>query len=671
MVVRQFQGVARPFRGMVVAHQFVQPSVTGTGGWLNLIVFEDGDEAHESDDEIAAAAAADSSSFAVGRDAVRLRDNAWHPHDGEWTEEADPDADLTPGALMLATEWGPLFRPVIVLARVAGMVFIKCPDTGQLHVVTPEGLAPFSDENIGAPLAAPVVDARAPALATLPPCPVDAWRCNQGSLDDDAHQGPQVLWGPHPRRPRGSHHDELFGWSECMGCRCKVRPSMYPLVCRGAQCPVTRGRMPLSAHNLKAWWCRPCLQHSPDIAHGEREDILTVPPHVDFAGEFRCPPCVATNMAGRQLALCGQRDRSLTELARRSILDGMHGGLEASGYTKYAGVMSRLTEFERQSGCCVLQSAPTDPPRAPTAMCWFLEWLYSKTVGRCGGKAKVGVIDQARAAVSFVAAARGVPNPGGSEQVKRVVRGIKKRIGLAVERVEPFRLALLLRLLLRASSQPPSFEQHRLLVAIVLSIFAFLRGHETIRLRWRHISVRGGRYPVIELRLLWCKQDVFQVGCIVIICCITKAGLDIQGLLEVYRGLYVAKFGAADPDDLVFPAAREGGLRGLWTTGEFLGAMRAALSDLKAQNEPLLRGRDVRDFTLKSCKRGGSCEATDANPDVNACFVHGWMSRRSIENLKKRCIAETYTDIEDASRHLARRYAVTYLMGSLRESLGV
>ena len=67
---------------------------------------------------------------------------------------------------------------------------------------------------------------------------------------------------------------------------------------------------------------------------------------------------------------------------------------------------------------------------------------------------------------------------------------------------------------------------------------------------------------------------------------------------------------------------------------------------------------------------GNACEATDANSDINACLVHGWISRRSTHNLKNRCMAETYTDLENAEKHPARRYAVTFLMGTPRASLG-
>ena len=274
--------------------------------------------------------------------------------------------------------------------------------------------------------------------------------------------------------------------------------------------------------------------------------------------------------------------------------------------------------------------------------------------------------------IAHVAAARGVLNPGASLVVRNALKEIKKRIGVAVDRVEPFRLNLLLRLVVHdVAAQTPSFQRSRLVCAIIVSIFALLRGHEATRLRWRHISVRAGDMPTILFRLLWCKQDVYQVGCDVVGCCVTKAGLDIAGYIRAYKAVYVSTFGAAHPDDLVFSSTHADDTRCVWPTGNFLIDLRAVLSEMQALNEPLLRGVSVLAFTLKSAKRGGSCKATDANSDINACLVHGWISRRSTQNLKNRCMAETYTDLEDAEKHPARRYAVTFLMGTPRAYLGL
>ena len=670
MVSRLFEGWANPFRGMLVGYEFVEPSAQMTGGWLSVIAFEDGDEMHASDDELAAAALADPASMACGAAAAAMRRHPWHPYGGDWTEEAEGGVECAPGVIMLTSAWGSVMRPIVLIRGVLGVQFVKCPVSGELAVLPTSSLRPFSDEDVGAPVV-PLCVPSAPA----PPAPawaVNSWRCNQGSARqrEVAAASLSLSLDPLGSRPRGSHHDHIRDWSTCYACSAPVTSSMFPLLCRGANCPVTGTRLPLAGHSLYAFWCRDCLQHDSTVARGEREELVEVPRHADFAGTFRCPVCVGSNLLGRPLALAVPADRTFTELTRRSILDQWHGSLEAASYSGYAGSMHRVRLFEKQSNLLVLQYAPSDPPVRADNMALMLEWLYAKTVGRCGGHAKVGLLDRTKSAIAHVAAARGVPNPGSALVVRNTIKGIKKRIGLAVDRVEPFRLNLLLRLLVYVAGQPPSFHQSRLVLAIIVSIFAFLRGHECIRLRWRHITVRGGDKPTILFRLLWCKQDVYQVGCDVIVCCVTKAGLDIAGYLLAYKALYVETFGSAHPDDLVFPSTRADGARCVWTTGDFLVDLRAILSAMQALNEPLLRGLSVLDFTLKSAKRGGSCEATDANSDVNACLVHGWVSRRTVTNLKGRCMAETYTDIEDAARHPARRYAVTFLMGTPRSYLG-
>ena len=70
-----------------------------------------------------------------------------------------------------------------------------------------------------------------------------------------------------------------------------------------------------------------------------------------------------------------------------------------------------------------------------------------------------------------------------------------------------------------------------------------------------------------------------------IVCAKTKAGLDIAGYIEAYRASYIAQFDAANPDDLVFPVPSPAGRR-LWSSGEFLGAFRGVLSEMKTAAEP-------------------------------------------------------------------------------------
>ena len=48
---------------------------------------------------------------------------------------------------------------------------------------------------------------------------------------------------------------------------------------------------------------------------------------------------------------------------------------------------------------------------------------------------------------------------------------------------------------------------------------------------------------------------------------------------------YIAQCGAANPDDLVFPVPSPGGRR-LGSSGEFLGAFRGLLSEMKTAAEP-------------------------------------------------------------------------------------
>ena len=668
MVSRLFVGHAQPFRGLLVGYDYVTPDRHVSGGWLAILAFEDGDEMHASDRELHEAHVSDPTSVVVGAETVALRARRLHPR-SDWTEEAEPGAEAGPGVVMLTDRWGLLWRPVVIVRGFMGVQFVKCPVSGALAVLPSTALRPFSDVLVGAP----VVGAALPRTVSPPLASrVSLWRCNQGTPAERvaADASPAISGGPLlPSRP-GAHHDRIYAWSTCHACAQTVTPMMFPLLCRGSTCPVTRERFPLAGHPLYAFWCRDCLQHDPNIAHGERDDVLSVPRHADFAGTFRCPVCVASNLRGRPVALASAPDRTLTELARRAMLDQWHGSLEAASYSTYASMWRRVDIFEAESGLLVLQPSPSDPPVRPDNMALMLEWMYTKSVGRCGGAAKLGILDRTRSAIAHVADARGVPNPGASLVVRNAMKGIKKRIGVAVDRVEPFRLNLLLRLLVHVSAQPQTFQRSRLICAIIVSIFAFLRGHEATRLRWRHISIRAGDMPTILFRLLWCKQDVYQVGCDVVVCCVTKAGLDIAGHIRAYRAVYVTTFGAAHPDDLVFPSTRADGSRCMWPTSDYLSDLRAVLSEMQALNEPLLRGVSIMAFTLKSAKRGGSCEATDANSDINACLVHGWISRRSTHNLKNRCMAETYTDLENAEKHPARRYAVTFLMGTPRASLG-
>ena len=224
------------------------------------------------------------------------------------------------------------------------------------------------------------------------------------------------------------------------------------------------------------------------------------------------------------------------------------------------------------------------------------------------------------------------------------------------------RVRLLIRLLVYLQAQPPTFASLVLQVGATLAIFGFLRIGELLRLRRKHVLFQPDEhFPHLIIHLDWCKQDTFQAGCDVIIAAITAAGLNIKRLFDNLTAAMDAH-GAVAPGALLFTRSVGGDAH---TADTFLHLLRTTLSQMQAKGEPLLANVMVQtDITNKSLKRGGCCSATDVLADSTSIAVHGWVTRRQVENIKSRDVVATYSDVEDAIRSLQRRHRVTFLMGS-------
>ena len=136
-------------------------------------------------------------------------------------------------------------------------------------------------------------------------------------------------------------------------------------------------------------------------------------------------------------------------------------------------------------------------------------------------------------------------------------------------------------------------------------------------------------------------------------------GIPIGDLVDTLLTRLSAEWFMSDDACLLLPADSSGRAH---SGTSVLAALRPHLLAMQAAGEPLLEHVDVAVvITTKSFKRGGASSATDVNPDAAAISVHGWVTRRFVENLKSRHSLETYCDVEVACRSMPRRHRVTHL----------
>ena len=93
---------------------------------------------------------------------------------------------------------------------------------------------------------------------------------------------------------------------------------------------------------------------------------------------------------------------------------------------------------------------------------------------------------------------------------------------------------------------------------------------------------------------------------------------------------------------------------------------RAVLEHLKADGDPEFEHTDISSVSLRSLKRGGAASAAAGGAHPAASNVHGWVSRRTVENLRGSSMLETYCDVYDHSVRESlprRRHQITFIMG--------
>jgi hypothetical protein len=294
----------------------------------------------------------------------------------------------------------------------------------------------------------------------------------------------------------------------------------------------------------------------------------------------------------------------------------------------------------------------------------LLEYYEEALTPTVGDGPKAGALSLVATVLGHVAGLWSVPNPMASEYALRVLRGMRVRLGCVVQRAKPLTVALLKKFLSYMTTLPDTLDTLTLSVIAILSVFGFLRISEALRLRRRnyeHYALVD--LPHIMLELEFCKQDTFAVGSQVLISDAPLCGIPVAAYVtRLFDRLAAARGAPLAPADLLFTLEGRA-LPSSWV----LSHMRTHLAAMQLAGEPLLANMDVfKDFTTKSFKRGGATSATASTTDIAAVQVHGWVTRRGVENLKRRNIVETYTDVEDALQSLGRRHAVTHRMGMAR-----
>lgn len=451
-----------------------------------------------------------------------------------------------------------------------------------------------------------------------------------------------------------------FNDRPCHVCGMKVRDSDFGVQCAGAECPVHihKGH----AHQATRVFHRACIRRNAASAVGPLGPVTLVPPrHYGFHA-YRCTACCVHHM---RLAMGGAASPLDAEIARflgDAMVDEANGALVPATLAGYAGTWYRILDFERMSGLQVLQRSRTQVAPPPRTAQVLLAWWEEVFLEHNGHAAKATTLARVGTVIAWVAKRWAVPNPMFHPIVADTLKGIRKRLGCEVTRAFPMRVRLLIRLLVYLQAQPPTFASLVLQVGATLAIFGFLRIGELLRLRRKHVLFQPDEhFPHLIIHLDWCKQDTFQAGCDVIIAAITAAGLNIKRLFDNLTAAMDAH-GAVAPGALLFTRSVGGDAH---TADTFLHLLRTTLSQMQAKGEPLLANVMVQtDITNKSLKRGGCCSATDVLADSTSIAVHGWVTRRQVENIKSRDVVATYSDVEDAIRSLQRRHRVTFLMGS-------
>ena len=257
----------------------------------------------------------------------------------------------------------------------------------------------------------------------------------------------------------------------------------------------------------------------------------------------------------------------------------------------------------------------------------------------------------------------GVRDPTVHMAPAAVLRGMRRRMGQAVHRATPFAVPMLTAVLRHLDTRPPTVKSLCLALALILGVFGFLRPSDVFALNRGGVKfVSHPRFPHVLLHLDHSKTDPLWAGAWIILCALTLAGLNIAGRLRRYMAALDAEW-AGEPEWPLFPA---GAGAGRWTAAQFTEEFRAVLEHLKAEGDPEFEHTDISSVSLRSLKRGGAASAAAGGAHPAAINVHGWVSRRTVENLRGSSMLETYCDVFDHSirESLPRRHQVTFLMGA-------
>ena len=650
-VVMRFCDPPMPYRGVVVGHS----------DGLNRILFEDDDCAVWSTRYIQT----HPDFVSIHEDTVARAaafDEPWHLVP-DWFHDYDPRSDgvelvtaaaleLGPGSLTLYCDPSGRSRPALILTvfPLAGThtAWCKDPSNGVMFFAWPAGgLRTYRPEDLNAPW---VVRDSPPVLASAPASLVGAALATHQHALRGRLRAP-----PFPRRPPGAHHGAKMA---CHACHSALRPADFPLRCLGSHEP---GAHVVGCHQLPRYYCLECLSHDgTHVTLGPRgQDVARPCHHADWAG-WQCPDCTFFDAFGR-LPVASERDAVSRTCGLRAATDACFARA-ASSTSNYASVWARLLIIEERLGVPLIQRKPTDPPIPPSRMRILLEYYEEALTPTVGNGPKAGALSLVATVLGHVASLWSVPNPMASEYALRVLRGMRVRLGCVVQRAKPFTVALLKQFLAYMTTLPDTIENLTLSVIAIVSVFGFLRISEALRLRRRHYShFPRIRFPHIMLELEFCKQDAFAVGSQVLISDAPLCGIPIAAYVDRLLTRLAALRGAPiGPASLLFTLPSGRAISSSWV----LSHMRTHLTAMQTAGEPLLANVDVvKDFTTKSFKRGGAASATAATTDIAAVQVHGWVTRRGVENLKRRNIVETYTDIEDALQSIERRHRVTHHMG--------
>ena len=621
--IRLPDGTAVQTRNDFIRGRIVTATLT-RGIWRHRIIFEDMDS---QDTWTAAEIRAELFVHADARPAYEAIPQ--HPDD-EWMDAAFESTHVAPGTYALHKDRDGNAAPLrVIIITPRGTVWGQNPAQGTCVTVPLDDIMPFRVASMGA-----------------------AWP------SDAPLAGPNFAIPRAFKPPRKGIAFE--GDPPCHVCKRSVVPNEFGVQCLGGACDVFA--LEAAVHEEARYFHRECVAMPADTALGPFGiTSLIMHPHAGFHS-YRCSWCALAECSGTQLN-SPTAVIPLHDCLARAAVDAANGGLSKDTTAQYASTWYRVLQFETATAWRIL--ARSQRERTPNARAYMamLAWYEATFTTTNGYAAKANTLAKVATVVNYVADRFDTRSPARTLAARDMLRGIQRRLGCSVNRAHPFRVCLLVRFLDHIQQRQPSLQNTVLMVGVTLAIFGFLRVGELLRLRRRHVRfVREDiRFLHVLLHLDWCKQDTFAVGCDILIAATTKTGLEIQKrTAALLDGLTAA--GYIGKAAFLFPRGDDGAPH---TPASFLGAVRTALTEMQALGEPLLDHVDIaRDVTNKSFKRGGASSASDVNGDGAAIAVHGWVTRRMVENLKSRDIVTTYTDVEDAMKSMERRIRVTFLMGS-------